>query len=121
MSVEEISWTVVVVAGLVGAFCLNKLLLLLALVGHRFLDSLRAALVVSTLILFICPIQSERAGGLWVPALIELIFESSFQVDGRPAASAALLVMAVTAGFSLIFALSWVLYGKRGSSEEGAT
>jgi hypothetical protein len=56
-----------------------------------------------------------------VPALIELIFESSFQVDGRPAASAALLVMAVTAGFSLIFALSWVLYGKRGSSEEGAT
>lgn len=83
------AWVVIVVAGLIGAFGLLRLLKNLRWQFFRWLASLMA------LTFFVTPAPVPNFEDAIAPAFLVLIFEAFFQINGEPAVSLRILGLAL--------------------------
>jgi hypothetical protein len=83
------AWVVIVVAGLIGAFGLSRLLKNLRWQLFRWLASLMA------LTFFVTPAPIPNFDDAVAPAFLVLVFEAFFQTNGEPAVSLRILGLAL--------------------------
>ena len=106
MSNYALTWVIVILFGLAGAFILHRLL-------DRMSWLIKAPVLGATLGLFVVGAPVPRFDGYFAPAFIVFIFELLFQIDGRPNAAGGILLLATMLGALVAWVIAVVLNKRR--------